>query len=62
MLTRDGFPAEEPGLKDTVLINAFETVEIVTTFDNPGMWMYHCHIGAHAENGMMAHMIVTPSE
>jgi FtsP/CotA-like multicopper oxidase with cupredoxin domain len=62
VLTRDGAPANEPGLKDTVMVNAFETVRIVTTFDNPGMWMYHCHIGSHAENGMMAHLMVTPSE
>ena len=62
VLTRGGLPANEPGLKDTVQIGAFETVQIVTTFDNPGMWMYHCHIGSHADNGMMAHMVVTPSE
>jgi len=29
-------------------------VKIATYFDNPGHWMYHCHILEHAEWGMMA--------
>lgn len=62
VVSRDGQPANEPGLKDTVNLDAFETVQIVTTFDNPGHWMYHCHIGSHAEYGMMAHMTVNPGE
>lgn len=62
ILTRDGVDALEPGLKDSVFIGAFEEVTLLTHFDNPGEWMYHCHIPAHAENGMMSQMIVTPAE
>ena len=57
---RDGVAAEEPGLKDTVLIGALETVTIVTWFENPGRWMYHCHILEHHAAGMMAHFDVIP--
>ena len=59
VLTRNGQPAAEPGLKDTVLVSAFDEVEVLTYFDNPGEWMFHCHIGAHAEGGMMSHLHVT---
>ncbi|MCK6586366.1 MAG: multicopper oxidase domain-containing protein [Polyangiaceae bacterium] len=26
--------------------------------DNPGMWMFHCHILEHAERGMMGELEV----
>lgn len=61
ILTRNGKPANEPGLKDTVLVDGGETVTITTYFENPGMWMYHCHIPEHAEYGMMAELEVVPS-
>jgi FtsP/CotA-like multicopper oxidase with cupredoxin domain len=60
ILERDGQPANEPGLKDTVLLDSFQTVKVMTYFENPGMWMYHCHIPEHAENGMMAELEVVP--
>lgn len=62
ILTRNGKPVEEPGLKDTVLLDAFETVTLLSYFENPGMWMYHCHIPEHAEMGMMAHLMVHPAD
>lgn len=61
ILTRNDKPADEPGLKDTVLLDAFEKVTLLTYFENPGMWMYHCHIPEHAEFGMMAHLMVNPA-
>lgn len=54
VLTRDGSPAWEKGWRDTVLIEGMSTVTIATRFENPGDWMYHCHILEHGENGMMA--------
>jgi len=54
VLSRNGQPAPELGLRDTVLVGGMETVRIATTFDNPGLWMVHCHILEHAEAGMMA--------
>lgn len=61
VLTRNGRDAQEPGLKDTVQLGAMERVVIETRFENPGRWMYHCHIPEHAENGMMAELEVTPA-
>ena len=54
VLSRDGEPVSEPGLRDTVLVRGLETVRIAAAFDNPGTWMVHCHILEHAEAGMMA--------
>jgi FtsP/CotA-like multicopper oxidase with cupredoxin domain len=53
VLSRDGKP--EPNLvwKDTVLLRAGETVDILLYVTNPGLWMAHCHIAEHTESGMM---------
>lgn len=40
--------------QDTVLIPPHETAEIAFVADNPGDWMFHCHILEHQEGGMMA--------
>ena len=53
VLSRDGEP--EPNLvwKDTVLVPAGPTVDILLDVSNPGLWMAHCHIAEHAQSGMM---------
>ncbi len=40
--------------QDTVLMRPGERVEIAFVADNPGDWMFHCHIPEHMEAGMMA--------
>jgi plastocyanin len=40
-------------LKDTVLIGPGERYDLELTGDNPGVWMFHCHMENHAANGMM---------
>lgn len=39
--------------KDTVLIPAGGTTDILVEMSNPGTWMMHCHIAEHLESGMM---------
>jgi FtsP/CotA-like multicopper oxidase with cupredoxin domain len=53
VLARDG--EVEPNLvwKDTVLVRAGETVDILLDVTNVGRWMAHCHIAEHHESGMM---------
>lgn len=46
------------GWKDTVNVPTKSTIRYVVRFDNPGMWMYHCHILEHAERGMMGELHV----
>ncbi|MBS3105259.1 multicopper oxidase domain-containing protein [Candidatus Woesearchaeota archaeon] len=38
--------------KDTVLVPAGKTVDILAEFSNPGEWVMHCHIAEHLEAGM----------
>jgi FtsP/CotA-like multicopper oxidase with cupredoxin domain len=53
ILSRDG--EVEPNLvwKDTVLLRAGQTIDILLYVTNPGLWMAHCHIAEHTESGMM---------
>ena len=53
VIARDGVVASNLVWKDTVLVRAGETVDIVLEVTNPGLWMAHCHIAEHNQNGMM---------
>jgi len=46
-------PADRLADKDTIIVPKKTTLELAARFEIPGMWMYHCHILEHAENGMM---------
>ena len=59
VLSRNGEPNPNLGWKDTVLIRAGETIDILLDASNPGLWMAHCHIAEHAESGMMFNFRVT---
>jgi FtsP/CotA-like multicopper oxidase with cupredoxin domain len=41
-------------VKDTILIGPGERYDLELYGDNPGVWMFHCHIENHADNGMMS--------
>ena len=53
ILARDGEPGANLVWKDTVLVRAGETVDILLDVSNPGLWMAHCHIAEHNQSGMM---------
>ncbi len=42
-----------------VLLDRKERVEVAFVADNPGDWMFHCHIIEHQETGMMGYVRVT---
>ena len=44
--------------KDTVLLPAGSTVDIIVDFTNPGVWVMHCHILEHVESGMITAITV----
>jgi FtsP/CotA-like multicopper oxidase with cupredoxin domain len=60
VLARDGVPEANLAWKDTVLVRAGETVDILLALTNPGLWMAHCHIAEHTETGMMFSFRVVP--
>ena len=55
---RDGVPESNLVWKDTVLVPAGRTVDIVLDTTNPGRWMAHCHISEHLEASMMFGFLV----
>ena len=59
VLTRDGKPVPNDVWRDTVLVARQERVEVAFVADNPGDWMFHCHILEHQEAGMMSIVRVT---
>jgi FtsP/CotA-like multicopper oxidase with cupredoxin domain len=53
VVSRDGVPATNLVWKDTAIIPAGETVDLLVDMANPGRWMIHCHIAEHLGAGMM---------
>jgi FtsP/CotA-like multicopper oxidase with cupredoxin domain len=54
VITRNGARTKYREWRDTVLVPPRERVEIAFVADNPGDWMFHCHILDHQEGGMMS--------
>lgn len=57
VLSRSSTPSlapEDTGWKDTVLVNAGETVRVLIRFEaHPGVFAHHCHNLEHEDSGMM---------
>jgi FtsP/CotA-like multicopper oxidase with cupredoxin domain len=53
VLARNGVANEHLVWKDTTIIAAGETVDVLLELSNPGRWMLHCHIAEHLGTGMM---------
>ena len=53
VMSRNGQATQHKEWQDTVLMAPRERVEIAFVADNPGDWMFHCHIFEHQEAGMM---------
>ena len=52
VLSRDGNASEFREWQDTVNVSRNEIVEIAFVADNPGDWMFHCHVLEHQLSGM----------
>lgn len=61
VLSRNGKPTSHREWQDTILMPPNETAEIAFVADNPGDWMFHCHILEHQAAGMMATIRVAHS-
>jgi FtsP/CotA-like multicopper oxidase with cupredoxin domain len=53
VINRGGEPTRHWEWQDTVLLDPRERAEIAFVADNPGDWMFHCHILEHQAGGMM---------
>lgn len=58
IVATDGNPVPPQGqwLKDTVQISPGERYDVEVIAYNPGVWMFHCHMPNHGDNGMMTIM------
>ena len=54
VINRNGKPNPLREWRDTVLMPPRESADIAFVADNPGDWMFHCHVTDHQEAGMMS--------
>lgn len=62
VLAQSGVPRRNLAWKDTMLLPAGDTAEILLEVSNPGRWMLHCHTAEHLEAGMRMVFAVEPAE
>ena len=53
VLAQNGIRNTNLAWKDTFLLPAGGTADLLLELSNPGEWMAHCHISEHLESGMM---------
>ncbi|HKN68961.1 MAG TPA: multicopper oxidase family protein, partial [Gemmatimonadaceae bacterium] len=58
IVSRNGIPNDNLVWKDTGLIPAGETVDLLVDMMNPGIWLLHCHVAEHMGAGMMMAFVV----
>lgn len=51
-------PENERGWKDSISISPDETVKVAIQFKYKGVYMFHCHILEHEDNGMMGQILI----
>ena len=61
VLRRNGVDSENLVWKDTTIVPAGQTVDLLVEMSNPGRWMLHCHIAEHVGAGMMTVFRVEPA-
>ncbi len=54
VISRNRVPVPQREWHDTVLLPPRESAEIAFVADNPGDWMFHCHVTDHQMAGLMA--------
>ncbi|KAK2678446.1 Multicopper oxidase, C-terminal [Fusarium oxysporum f. sp. vasinfectum] len=52
--------AETPMRRDTVVVNGNGNVVLRFKADNPGVWLFHCHIEWHVTSGLIATFVEDP--
>lgn len=55
------FPAT-PMRRDTILVRPQGNIVLRFRSDNPGVWLFHCHIEWHVASGLIATIIEAPLE
>ena len=63
VVAKDGYPIDHPYVADTVNVAPGERYSVLVQLDEPGTWVWHCHILPHVERetgmfGMVTAVIV----
>ena len=63
VIANDGIPLAQPYAVDTLNVAPGERYTVIFRLENPGVWVWHCHILPHAEKedrmfGMVTALIV----
>jgi FtsP/CotA-like multicopper oxidase with cupredoxin domain len=63
VVAKDGFPLDAPYVADTVNVAPGERYSVLVHLDEPGTWVWHCHILNHVERetgmfGMVTAVVV----
>jgi FtsP/CotA-like multicopper oxidase with cupredoxin domain len=63
VVAKDGFPLDQPYVADTVNVAPGERYSVLVHLDEPGTWVWHCHILNHVERetgmfGMVTGVVV----
>jgi len=59
IVSRNGKPNPRKEWRDTVLVPPRESADLAFVADQPGDWMFHCHVTDHQEAGMMGVIRIT---
>ena len=54
--------SQAPMRRDTIVANSHGTLRFRFRADNPGVWLFHCHMEWHAHSGLMATFVEAPLE
>lgn len=60
VVSRNGERNTNLAWKDTAVLPAGESMDILLELTNPGHWMMHCHVAEHLGTGMMGMFSVQP--
>ncbi|KAL9130217.1 MAG: hypothetical protein Q9217_001562 [Psora testacea] len=58
-INNETFP-KTPMKRDTIMVNPNGNIVLRFRADNPGIWLFHCHIEWHVASGLVATMIESP--
>ncbi|EME49211.1 hypothetical protein DOTSEDRAFT_68090 [Dothistroma septosporum NZE10] len=58
----DSLDLSNPLRRDTASVEAFGWILIRLVADNPGSWLYHCHISWHSEAGLAMQLLTRADE
>ncbi|MFT3930218.1 MAG: multicopper oxidase domain-containing protein [Spongiibacteraceae bacterium] len=55
-------PSDFAPRKHTLIVKPGQTVNLFSSFEENGVWMFHCHLAYHALAGMMQAVVITDGD